>query len=148
VLSLAGVLATCARLLSDVELNPDDAAAVARWWEAAREPHRALPLYRYALPWLEGGDDWEWAASRYAGLCKRAGARNEAVTLWRQLWRRGDAAAGLELAKHYEHHARDLVAAEAITIALLRGSDGLATDALNVRLARLRRKLARTMVGA
>lgn len=148
VLSLVGVLATCARLLSDVELDPDDAAAVARWWEAAREPHRAAPLYRYALPWLEGGDDWHWAASRLARLCKRAGARDEAVALWRQLWRLGDAAAGLELAKHYEHHARDLSAAEAITVALLRAATGPATDALGVRLARVRRKLAKLTVAA
>jgi uncharacterized protein YprB with RNaseH-like and TPR domain len=141
VLSLVGVLASLARLLSRDDLDPDDAAAVARWWEHAGEPPRAMPLYRAALPWLAGGDDWDWAAPRHATLCKRAGQREEAVALWHQLWAQGDRDAGLELAKHFEHHARDLHAAEEVTSALLIRAEGADRIALAHRAGRLRRKL-------
>ncbi len=141
VLSLTGVLATLARLVSTDDLDPDDAAAAARWWEAAGAPARAAELYRRALPWLEGGPDWAWAALRHAALCKRAGARDEAAPLWRALWAEGDRAAGLELAKHHEHHDRDLLAAREVTARLLAGAaDG--REALALRLARIERKIA------
>ncbi|HEY8171666.1 MAG TPA: ribonuclease H-like domain-containing protein [Dehalococcoidia bacterium] len=143
VLSLGGILAKLARLLVRDDLDPDDAAAVARWWEAERQPERAVPLYRYALPWLEGGDDWAWAAGRHAALCKRLGARDEALPLWKELWRQGDRRAGLELAKHYEHHARDLDAAERLAAGLLAGCPEADAQALGVRVARIRSKRAR-----
>jgi hypothetical protein len=141
VLSLVGVLASLGRLLSGAPLDPEDGAAVARWWEHAGEPHRAMRLYREALPWLEGDDDWTWAASRHAALCKRFGHREEAAGLWRSLWAQGDAAAGVELAMHLEHYARDLAPAEDVTLALLREARGAERAALEHRLARLRRKL-------
>lgn len=142
VLSLVGVLASLDRLLVGDALDPADAAAVARWWEHAGEPARAASLYRDALPWLEGGDDWAWAAARLAAICKRAGSREEAVALWRSLSAQGDRGAALELAKHHEHHARDPRAATEVTQALLvRAPDG-ERIALEHRLSRLRRKLA------
>jgi hypothetical protein len=143
VLSLAGVMAALAGLLSRDDLDPDDAVAVARWWELAGERARAAALYRGALPWLEGSDDWPWAAARHAALCKRARSRDEAAALWRALWDAGDRAAGLELAKHLEHHARDLRTAEAVTGALFAGAGGADGVALAHRLARIRRKLGR-----
>ena len=81
VLSLVGILASLAKLLSSDDIDPEDAVAVARWWERANDPDRAAVLYRGALPWLEGGDDWAWAAARHAALCKRSGERIEAVEL-------------------------------------------------------------------
>lgn len=144
VLSLVGVLAAIARLIAGgSELDPEDAVAVARFWEAAGEPSRAMPLYRQALPWLEGGDDWGWSAARHAALCKRDGERGEAVPLWEALWIAGDRPAGLELAKHREHHARDFEAAEAVTLALVDGCAPHEVEALERRLARIRRKAAR-----
>jgi uncharacterized protein YprB with RNaseH-like and TPR domain len=142
VLSLAGVLAAIAALVSDPAPGPDDAIAVARWWERAGDDIRAMALYRGALPWLEGEDDWGWAATRHARLCRRAGKRAEAAALWQALWRGGDAAAGLELAKHLEHHARDLPAAEELTRALLVRCPGPGRIALAHRLRRIERKLA------
>ncbi len=141
VLSLVGVLARLARLLDGEALDPEDAVAVARWWEHAGEPQRAMGLYREALPWLEGGDDWAWAARRHAGLCRRHGGRHESVPLWEALHGLGDRAAGLQLAIHLEHHARDPLAAERITRALIDGAPLAERDALEHRLARLRRKL-------
>lgn len=141
VLSLVGVLASLARLLEGEALDPEDAVAVARWWEYAGEPQRAMALYRDALPWLDGGGDWAWAASRHAALCKRQGARHEAVPLWEALHDAGDRAAALQLAIHLEHHARDPLAAERLTRALLDGAPPPDRDALQHRLARLRRKV-------
>jgi hypothetical protein len=144
VLSLTGVLARLAALFSRDDLDAEDAAAVARWWEYAGEPGRAAPLYRAALPWLEGSDDWAWAASRHAMLCKRSGAREESVALWQRLWANGDAPAGVELAKHLEHRARDLAGALAMTRALLAAApQPREREALERREARLERKLAR-----
>ena len=143
VLSLVGVLASLASLLSSGDIDPADAVAVARWWERAGEPHRAAGLYRGALPWLEGGDDWAWAAGRHASLCRRLGERGEAERLWRRLWEQGDRPAGVELAKHLEHHVRDLAAAGEVTDALLVRAEGAERIALEHRLARLRRKRTR-----
>jgi hypothetical protein len=144
---MVGVLARVAGLLGGGPLDPEDAVSVARWWERAGIPDRALPLYREALPWLEGEIDWPWAAARHARLCRRAGLRDEAVVLWLRLWEDGDAAAGLELAKHYEHHVSDYGAARAITGSLLEralssgaAAPGCGRDALEARLMRLRRK--------
>jgi hypothetical protein len=142
VLSLVGILASLAKLLSSDDIDPEDAVAVARWWERANDPDRAAVLYRGALPWLEGGDDWAWAAARHAALCKRSGGRVEAEELWQRLWAQGDRAAGLELAKHLEHHARDLSAAEEVTSALLVRAASADQIALGHRLARIRRKRA------
>jgi len=141
VLSLVGVLARLARLLDGDDLDPEDAAAVARWWEHAGEPARAVALYRQALPWLEGGDDWTWAASRLAAISKRSGARGEAVALWHSLRAQGDRSAMLELAKHFEHRARDLRAAEEVTRTLLVRPPESERMPLEHRLARLHRKL-------
>jgi uncharacterized protein YprB with RNaseH-like and TPR domain len=144
VLSLTGVLACAARLLTgDDTLDPDDAISAGRWWERVRQPLRAGALYRRALPWLEGGDDWAWVASRHAAIARRHFSRDEALPLWRALWAQGDRRAGLELAKHYEHHARDLGAALEVTQALTDGASAPDAGALAVRAARIERKLAR-----
>jgi hypothetical protein len=143
VLSLVGVLESCARLLSTDDLDPDDAIAAARYWEHARRPERAASLYRGALPWLEGGEDWRWVAMRHARLCKRAGLRDEAVPLWEELWATGDRAAGLELAKHYEHRRRDPHIARQVASRLLDDAEAAEAEKLRARILRLDRKLAR-----
>lgn len=140
VLSLVGLLAILASMLDGRALDPDDGVSVARWWEAAGEPERAACLYRDALPWLRGGPDWAWAAARHAALCRRLHLRDEASGLWEELWQAGDSAAGLELAKHLEHHARDLSGAEAVTRQLLARPYTPAHDALLHRLKRIERR--------
>ncbi|MDP9238319.1 MAG: ribonuclease H-like domain-containing protein [Chloroflexota bacterium] len=143
VLSLVGVLAQTAALFSRVDLDPEDAVAVARWWELVGEPGRAAALYRSSLRWLEGGEDWGWAAMRLARLCRRSGEREEAAALWQYLWAQCDRASGVELAKHLEHHARDLGAAAEVTRALLVRAEDAQRIRLVHRLARLERKLQR-----
>ncbi|MBI2723799.1 MAG: ribonuclease H-like domain-containing protein [Chloroflexi bacterium] len=141
VLSLVGVLAALAALLEDdAPLDPDDAVAVARWWEYAGEATRAMALYRQALPWLEGGEDWAWASARHARLCRRYGRRAEAAEIWRTLALGGDRASALELAKHLEHHERAPLEAATLVSGLLAGASDAELPALHHRLARLRRK--------
>jgi uncharacterized protein YprB with RNaseH-like and TPR domain len=106
VLSLVGVLAGLARLLTADALDPDDAAAVARWWENRGDEARA-------------------------------------AVLWWKLWDAGDRAAGLELAKHLEHHARDHEAAQAVAGALRALASPAEAPLLDHRLARLEAKLRR-----
>ena len=142
VLSLVGLLARLAALFESDDLPPDDAAALARWWELAGQPQRSMALYRAALPWLEGGDDWAWAAGRQARLLRRTGAHDEATELWRALWAAGDADAGLALAKHLEHRARDYDGAAAVTEGLL-ACRAHPREALLLRLERIQRKRAK-----
>lgn len=144
VLSMVGVLTVLAKLIGGEPEDAEDVAAVARWWEHEGDEERARRLYRAALPWLEGGDDWAWAAERYAALCKRAGEREEAARIWRSLWERGSRAAGLELAKDLEHRLRAPGEAAAIVASLVAEGGLAATEeaALRHRLARLQRKRA------
>jgi uncharacterized protein YprB with RNaseH-like and TPR domain len=141
VLSMVGILAAVARLFDGGEQGPEDAAALAWWWERNGDHRRAAALYDEALPRLAGRRDWAWAASRYGMLLKRAGRRAEAAELWRELWAHGDRAAGIEIAKHLEHRARDPTGAAEVTIALLERAPAEERPALEHRLARLRRKV-------
>jgi uncharacterized protein YprB with RNaseH-like and TPR domain len=143
VLSMVGILAAVAGLFEAGEQGPEDAAAVARWWERRGDTGRAAALYESALPRLVGLRDWTWAAARYGMLLKRAGRRAEAAGLWRELWARGDRGAALEIAKHLEHRARDPAGAAEITLALLERAPDAERPALEHRLARLRRKMGR-----
>ena len=143
VLSLVGLLGFVGRMLQDPDLAPDDAVAVARWWEGHDDPGRAAALYRNALPWLEGSEHWHWATARLAGLCRRRGDRAEAGRLWRRLWHLGDRAAGLRLAIQLEHHDRNLSEAAALTECLLQDALGDERADLARRLGRLRAKLER-----
>ncbi|HZP56764.1 MAG TPA: ribonuclease H-like domain-containing protein [Dehalococcoidia bacterium] len=142
VLALVSLLASLARLLTDDAPRPEDAAALARWHEHAGDIGRAMALYRASLPWLEGSDDWRWAAWRHARLCLRAGARGEALPLLHGLWAAGDPRAGLALAKHLEHRDRRYAAAREIATRLLLGAQGRARAGLEHRLARLNKKLS------
>jgi uncharacterized protein YprB with RNaseH-like and TPR domain len=143
VLSLVGVLARVSALFTARELPPEDAAALGRWWERTGDERRALELYREALPWLEGGEDWAWAASRTAMLLRRAGERADAGALWGRIWKiAGSDAAGLEFAKYLEHDERLFEAAREIVRALhARCGDGTKREALQHRLNRLSKKL-------
>lgn len=80
------------------------------------------------------------------GELKRAGAWTEAVDLWRDMVRRhGDREAAVELAKYYEHRAKDYNAALGCVRPFFggvrKGASGLDDDLLR-RVARLRRKRA------
>lgn len=143
VLSLVGIMVSLAGLLSREEHDPDDAIAVAKWHERTGNQPLAMQMYGDALPWLDGGDDWTWVARRLAMLRKKHGAREDAAALWERLWAGGDVAAGVELAKYLEHHARNLPEAERVVTELDLDSEQ-PDQLLSHRLSRIRRKLART----
>ena len=145
ILSLACLLAQVADLLRRDDLEGEEAAAVGRWWEREEELQRAAGYYRRALPSLEGRDAWAPIARRHAFVCKRSGERDEAVTVWQQLWRSDDRVAGLELAKHLEHREKRFEAAIEITRSLLEQADAGERDLLEHRLRRLERKLERKL---
>ncbi len=142
VLSLVGILASLADMLTRDDLDPDDAVAVARWRERVGDTSRALRLYESALPWLEGGPDWTWAAARLARLYKQEKRRDDAMPLWRTLSADGDVAASIELAMHFEHHSRDYAAASAVVDRLLTFAATREVEALAYRRTRIERKAA------
>jgi uncharacterized protein YprB with RNaseH-like and TPR domain len=143
VISLVGVLSRLATMLTHDDHDPDDGVALARWWERRGDEQRAMRLYRAALPWLDGDGAWPWAAARHARLCRRAGRRDEAAALWRALFERGDAAAGLALAKHLEHHERALGPAREAVESLLQLAAEDGKPALIHRLRRIESKADR-----
>jgi tetratricopeptide (TPR) repeat protein len=89
---------------------------VARIYEDLGHWDEACACYERALALARSAPVGTQAASRLAGLCKRAGRPERAVDLWRRLIQSDRAAWApyVELAKHYEHRARDYAAAIAI----------------------------------
>jgi hypothetical protein len=144
ILSLVGVLASAAGFFRLPEPDGADLAALGRWWEAASDLARAEAHYHDALEKLEDRDEWARVARRQALLLKRSGRRLEAGEIWRQLWERGDRRAGLELAMHLEHRARDPAAALEVARALLATPSPREHEPLERRRRRLERKLGRS----
>ncbi|MBE7558113.1 ribonuclease H-like domain-containing protein [bacterium] len=134
-----------------------DLASLARWMAARGELETARASYRRVLEWprLERGLWWE-CSRQLSLLYTRAAAWDDALALWRAMARAGarlDPFPYEELAKYYEHRAREprraleivdrLLSAVALAAELGRPGDfGLA--ALEHRRARLLRKLAGT----
>lgn len=155
ILSLAGLLASLVRLFdqagsSALEIEPNDAVALARWYELDGDHRGAELLYRSALPRMGPNSNpqrWARASSRYAHLLKRSGARDEALAVWRSLWEQGDREAGLELAKHLEHATHDPEGALEVARAVLRHwppGDLAGLRAVEHRIQRLTRRVATT----
>lgn len=138
---------TLARLLATIEqaLSGDDAVPV--------DPHGVGRLLlgqgdRCGLDHLRRGYDEGLLACGTAlgGELKRAGAWREAVELWHDMAaRHRDRGAAVELAKYYEHRAKDYDAAldcvKPFFGGVRRGARALDCDLLR-RVARLRRKRA------
>ena len=134
---LAAARATSSRPRSS---HPEDAAAVARWWESERQPERAAALYAEALPRLDGERDWEWAGRSLRAPPQARGKAARGGGDLARLWAGGDRAAAVEIAKYLEHEARDLAAAEEVAAALLGRTPAAERAAVIRRLERIRRK--------
>ncbi len=83
---------------------------------------------------------------RLSMLYKRVGQIERAVPIWHAMREQGSVQACVELAKHFEHHAKDCVEAarltgEALALPNLASSGQCSPEALKARLTRLRRKL-------
>ena len=156
IFSLAGLFSHMAFLLeiphTETIEHPQDIAAIGRLFEAMGNMTQALKLYEKAL-----GEDlpkavyWD-TLERYSFLLKRNGNWHEAIAQWEHAAQAGQMYAFEELAKYFEHHAKDLNLAHDWTS---RAIQALKTKhipayqyqnwktSLEYRLDRLDRKLAR-----
>jgi uncharacterized protein YprB with RNaseH-like and TPR domain len=151
VLSLAAVTAWLARALErpdDCRLVPHDYAGLARLWERA-DPERGYACYRRAVESGLTGLEAERVRLTLAAWEKRRARWEAALPLWEAATRAPgfDARPWEELAKFYEHRARDLARARDLVLqALERGRADAAPprvlDGFDYRLARLTRRLA------
>jgi len=88
-----------------------DVVALAKLHEDLGQWDRAARLYERGLEMdLDEGDFWK-AVHRLSVLQKRRGDLESAIAWWEQAAAQGHIYAHVELAKHYEHQAKDLVEA-------------------------------------
>lgn len=163
ILSLAALLDHAAAVLSnpfgEAVQHGLDVIAIAKLFEDMNKWDEAAKLYehglqnpstssRQALP----EEDFAKAVKRLAVLQRRRGDIQEAVKWWEKAAEDGHIYAHVELAKYYEHKAKDYALAEELTHRALRLVNarqlpGYVRDhwmeALNHRLARLQRKADR-----
>jgi tetratricopeptide (TPR) repeat protein len=158
-LSLAALMTHLGRRLAEPlaqRLGPDELLAVARLYDEIGRRAEALECLELALELGSRATDASSLRERVqlalALLCRRAGRRDRAYELWRELAGGPAAITGLiELAKHHEHRERDSRAAldcveQALAILELREArDGTyrwraERNDLERRLARLLRK--------
>lgn len=125
-----------------------DLFSLARLYEQTNRLAEAEAAYRRALATPLAPHLRMEAVRRLALLLKRQERWEAATGIWQKLLGRGELFPYEELAKYFEHHARDLVAAERLVLEALRehqrGRLRLRHEeaaALRHRLARLRRKL-------
>jgi hypothetical protein len=160
VLSLAALLSHVADLLNapfgidrqlqEVVVHGLDLVAMGKLFEDLRRLETATRLYECGLAGdLPGEAYWE-AVRRLSFLHKRRGDLSAAVDLWRQAAGDGQVYAHVELAKYYEHRAREYREAADWTQAAIALVEAPGTPRharqrwladLEHRLARLRRKL-------
>jgi hypothetical protein len=147
ILSMVGLLAEIGATFAEPARHAPrvDPVGVARLLVQAGEAAAATAWCRDALPALEAAEHgrlrWELAT-----LLRRAGARAEAVEHWQQLAGRPGPWAALAfeaLAKHYEHHARDLDAARRATEAALTALTLFPEAGSAARREQLERRLGR-----
>jgi uncharacterized protein len=154
VLSLVALACRLGRLMADPlagVADAEDLFAVARLYEDLGYWDDACACYERALDGCRSGEQRGRVASRLAALCKRTGRAERAVELWRRSAAAGEAACQpyVELAKYYEHRARDYARAiavveQALTVLELRATQRpFATP--TIERAELERRLARLL---
>jgi uncharacterized protein YprB with RNaseH-like and TPR domain len=156
ILSLAGLFSHMAFLLHDpysekIEHN-EDIVALARFFESMDDISQAQFLYQKALQ-TDLPEDLYWdTLERYSFLLKREEDWDAAITLWNMAAENNALYAHEELAKYYEHRAKDLNAALfwASTAKQVLENNHLPAyeyrqwqESLNHRLTRLEQKLAK-----
>ncbi len=153
-------LATLAALLCQSMREPlqalkhgEDLFSLGRHFEALGESQVAVQLYQQCLRCNLAPKTRGAAMHRLSHIHRRAGQPQEAVILWHALAEKGDLVACVELAKYYEHRARDLAQAHSMaTRALsllrqLRYPDRRQVAEVEHRLRRLEAKAARRRAG-
>lgn len=157
ILSLAGLFSHMAFLLNDPHSSKithgEDVVALARFFESMEDTDQAQTLYEKALN-LPLPEELYWdTLERFSFLLKRKGDWGTAMKLWEKAADNHALYAVEEMAKYYEHNAKDLNTARDWTI---KGITMLNTqyrpayefhqwqDSLNHRLSRLERRLSRS----
>lgn len=155
ILSLTGLFSHMAFLLhkphSDQIIHPEDIAALARFFESIGDITQAKSLYDQALrDTLPESLYWD-TLYRHSFLLKRNNHWEAALALWEKAAKAGKLYAFEELAKYYEHHAKDLQNAKDSTeraLSLLKQEYvppfqyQVWKTSLEHRLARIERKIA------
>jgi len=155
ILSLAGLFSHMAYLLhephSEAIIHPEDVVALAWFFEAMGDTAQAKALYQQALAGKLPPELRSDARSKLSFLLKRNEHWDQAVALWERAAENNEMYAFEELAKYYEHRAKDLATAHqwASRAKHTLASSGLPayqvqqwSQALDHRLARLNRKLS------
>ncbi len=111
ILSMAVLLGRVAAAIEKPD-HPAECYSLGRLYYEAGHNDKAQYYYRQVAE-REAGPLEEAALFQLGLLCKKAGNWNEAVSLWQKLAQRGkeNLEAHVELAKYYEHQARDYPAA-------------------------------------
>lgn len=126
--------------------------SLARLYEEGGDTDDAEAAYREALRTQLSPEIRRKAIRRLSFLLKRQERWDEATDIWRTIIGRGELYPYEELAKYWEHHARDYEKAiRAVQAAFQHGSDGKLyltadeRDALRHRRSRLRRKIENSL---
>lgn len=111
VVAMAALLNHITHLLADpVEISVEnniDLVGLGRFYEDLGKPGEAASLYRRSLDnGLPEGIFWA-TLERLSFIHKRAGEYDKAISLWERAAEHRHIYAHIELAKYYEHHARD-----------------------------------------
>lgn len=155
ILSLAGLFSHMSFLLdqplSEKIQHAEDTLSLAQFFESINDLELAQELYQRALD-SQLPDKLHWdALERFSFMLKRSGNWPAAVNLWEQAADHHQLYAFEELAKYYEHRAKDLDAAHQWTVKAIRTLDSHKIpsyqyawwqESLNHRLNRLERRLA------
>jgi hypothetical protein len=165
ILSLVALTAWLAQCLREPDgrgfTHADDRLSLARLYYRRKQYEEAAS---HAERLLEDEDQWDArkeCLELLAASCKRLGDRQRLEDTLSLLVRENprDLAARLELAKHHEHHTRNLIEAERLCLEIVAGletNESLgripegrlpAAGAAQVRLNRIRRKLGRRQGG-
>jgi hypothetical protein len=156
ILSLAGLFSHMAFLLNEPHSSainhPEDIVALGRFFESMGDPNQAEGLYKKALEEKLPNELSRDTRSKLSFLLKRKGDWAGAIVLWESAAEDKELYAFEELAKYYEHHAKNLTTAHAWVsrAKMALESQHLSTyehqfwqTSLDHRLERINRKLAR-----
>lgn len=141
------------RIHSTTELEPSEcdcvfeAEALASLFVKAKEPLKALYYLKVASQLTEDNEHFLRILRQSATILKRLGKHEKAVSLWKKILEQdySDLATAEELAKYYEHRAKNLNLAEQITkraLAFAWQSRSHKIPALEHRLKRINGKLS------
>ncbi len=160
VVSLAAILARFGALLSGARAaGPLDAVALGRLFAARGQYEAATGHLQAALGLLPAGGIWDDVALRLAAVHRKAGRRDLAEPLWREVAARPDGGITplVEIAKALEHDRRDYLGAVEVVEEGLRRTERLARfdrasaarwrEALEHRRSRLVRRVERASGG-